>query len=146
MIEETLPKEARYVARALPPYLAAQVGILIFTALDSPAYLELYRAKHFFTVSGWVGAWFVLVIFGLANAVFLLARRSWRILVDERARAKLALSYFLGSLTGLLTLGIRFIPIIAPQYFLWVGVFALLSIGAYLVWKKRIHKMEELFP
>ncbi len=146
MIEETLPKEAQYLARALPLYMTAQGTMLLFTALDVPIYTELYRANHFFTVSGWVGAWFVLVIFGLANAVFLLAHKSWRILFDERARAKLSLSYFLGSLTGLLTLGVRFIPIIAPQYFLWVGVFALLSIGAYLVWKKRVQRMEELFP
>src|SRR5512140_3184577 len=120
MTEESLPKEGQYLTKALPMYLAAQVAILLFTALDIPAYVELYRANHFLAVTGWVGAWFVLVIFGMANAVFLLARQSWRVLFEERVRAKLALAYFLGGITGLLALGIRLIPIIAPQYFLQV--------------------------
>ncbi len=146
MTEETLRKEGQYLTKALPMYLAVQVAILLFTALDTPLYLDLYRVNHFFTVSGWIGAWFVLVIFGLANAVFLLARRSWRVLFEENVRVKLALGYFIGGITGLLTLGVRVIPIIAPQYFLQVGVLAVLPIGAYLIWNRHGHKSDELFP
>ncbi len=146
MTEETLQREGQRLSRALPMYLAAQAITVLFTSLDAPLYMEVYRANHFFTVNGWVGAWFVLVILGMTNAVFLLARKSWRILFDERARVKLALGYFLGGLTGLLTLGIRFTPLVPPQYFVWVGGLALLAVGAYLIWVKRVLKGEELFP
>lgn len=146
MTEESVPKQAQYLMQALPMYLTAQGATLLFTALDTPAYMELYQARHFLAVSGWVGLWFVLVLFGFANAVFLLARNSWRVLFDEKARIRFSLGYFLGSLVGLLALGLRFIPIIAPQYFLQVGVFAALSIGAYLIWSRRGRKAEELFP
>jgi hypothetical protein len=146
MTEETLPKEAQYLTRALPMYLAAQAATLLFTALDTPTYVELHQARHFLAVSGWLGLWFALVLFGLASAAFLLVRRSWRVLFDANARAKLALGYFLGAITGLLTLGIRFIPVISPQYFLQVGVFGVLFIGAFLVWSRRAQKAEDLFP
>lgn len=146
MKEESAPKQAQYLTKALPMYLAAQGATLLFTALDTPAYMELYQARHFLAVSGWVGLCFVLVIFGLANAVFLLAREAWRVLFHEKVRIRLSLGYFLGGVTGLLTLGLRFIPIIAPQYFLQVGVFGVLCIGAYLVWSRRAQKSEELFP
>ncbi len=146
MTDETVQKEAQRLTKALPMYLAAQAITLLFTALDIPLYMDVYRANHFFAVDGWMGAWFVLVIFGLANAVFLLVRRSWQVLFDEKARAKLALGYSLGGIAGLLTLGIRFFPIIPPQYFAWVGGVALLSLGAYFVWNKRVHRVEELFP
>ncbi len=146
MTEDTLQKQARLLTSALPIYLAAQAATLLFTILDTPLYLEAYRANHVLEVTAWLGVWFVLVIFGVANAVFLLLRDSWRRLLDEPQRAKLALGYFLGGLTGLLTLGIRFIPIISLNYFLCPGVFAVLAIGAYFLWKRRGHKAEQLFP
>ncbi len=146
MTEESLPKQAEYLTKALPMYLAAQGAALLFTALDTPTYMELYQARHFFAVTGWVGLWFVLVLFGLANAIFLLVLESWRVLFHEKARIKLSLGYFLGGLTGLLTLGLRFVPIIAPQYFLQVGIFGVLSVGAYLVWNRRAQKVDDLFP
>ncbi len=146
MTDENPQKQAQLLTSALPMYLSAQVTTLLFTVLDTPLYLEVYRTNHVLEVTAWLGVWFVLVIFGLANAVFLLLRDSWRRLLDEPQRAKLALGYFLGGLIGLLTLGIRFIPIISPNYFLCPGAFAVLAIGAYLVWKRRAHKAEELFP
>ena len=147
MNDQTLPKEAQALIRVLPMYLAAQAAILLSTSLDIPIYLALYRADHFLEVNGWVGAWFVLVLFGFTNAVFLLLRKSWRLLLGEESlRIKLALGYFLGSLTGMLTLGVRFLPIVPPQYFVLFGTLALLSIAAYLIWKKRVHTPEELFP
>ncbi len=146
MTDEALQRERQRLTKALPMYLAAQAITLLFTSLDTPLYTEVYRVNHVFTVNGWVGAWFVLVIFGLANAVFLLVRKSWRELFDERARARLALGYFLGGLAGLLTLGIRFTPIVPLEYSIWVGGLALLSIAAYLAWNRRLHGVEELFP
>src|SRR5512140_473569 len=101
MTEESLPKQAHYLSKALPMYLAAQVTVLLFTALDTPLYLEAYRPGHSLTVTGWLGVWFVFVIFGFANAVFLLVRESWRVLFHEKARIRLSLGYFLGGLTGL---------------------------------------------
>jgi hypothetical protein len=146
MTEETLQKESQSLTRALPIYLAVQGTTLLMTFLDSPVYMEAYQANHLFTVNGWVGAWFVLVIFGLTTAVFLLVRKTWRLLVSERTRMKLVVGYFLGGFVGMLTLGFRFMPVMTPQYFVLVAALMLLLGGAYLVWKKRLHTAEEMFP
>ncbi len=146
MIDESLERDAIRLSKALPMYLAVQVATLVFTALDRPVYIQAYRAGNQFAVTGWMGAWLVLVLFGLATSVFLLIRRSWCVLFQERTRARLSLGYFLGSVMGLLTLGTRFAPVIAPQYFLQVGIFALLVIAGYFLWGRREHKPEELFP
>lgn len=146
MIEETLQKEDKSLVKVLPIYLAVQVITLLLTYLDYPVYMEAYRANKYFVVNGWFGAWFILEIFGLATAIFLLVRKSWQLLFDGKARMKLAMGFFLGGLTGLLTLGIRFMPVMPQQYFIAVGALALLYISGYFFWKKRVQTIEELFP
>ncbi len=146
MTEEKLQKDFQRVTGALPIYLAVQLAILLITLLDSQVYMDAYRVTHLLSATGWLGAWYLLMAFGLGTAVFLLIKKSYKIAFEERTRGKLAMGYFFGSIIGMLNLGMRFMPVISPQYFLIVGVLALLLGSGYYIWKKRGQTVEEMFP
>ncbi|HEX7567904.1 MAG TPA: hypothetical protein VF355_05000 [Anaerolineaceae bacterium] len=146
MTDDFLHKEGNKLAKVLPIYLGAQVTILLMTFLDFPVYMETYQANHNMTVSAWMGAWFLLVTFGLTIGIILLISKTWKMVFSERERVKLVAGYLLGAIAGLLTLGVRFMPIMPSQYFYLVGGFGLLSIIAYIVWNKRQSKFDEIFP
>ena len=146
MMEKTLQTESLSLTKALPFYLTIQGTTLLFTFLDVPIHVEAYQINHMFALNGWTGTWFILVLFGLANGVFLLIRKPWKLIIQDRARINIAMGYLIGGLIGLLTLGLRYLLMIPSQYFIMVGVFAFVLISAYLLWKKRLQTTEELFP
>ncbi|MDD5369330.1 MAG: hypothetical protein PHQ40_09605 [Anaerolineaceae bacterium] len=146
MIEEHLHKERKAFIRALPIYLAVQGTTLLMTFLDFPVYMEAYQLNHYLTLSGWAGAWFVLEMLGLGAGILLLLGKTWRSIFDGNDRIKLLMGYFLGVVAGMLTLGIRLMPIMPAEYFWMVGGLLLILGCTYFIWKKRLHSAEEIFP
>lgn len=146
MTEDLLRKESLRFSQVLPVYLGVQGITLLLTYLETPVYLEAYGRQHSLTVSGWVGAWFILVLIGLATGLILLIRKAWRTVLDEETRVKLAGGYLLGGIAGLLTLGLRFMAIMPPAYFAVTGGLAVLLVVSYLVWNRRQPSTDEMFP
>ena len=145
MTDDFLHKEGNRLVKALPIYLAAQVTLLLMTFLDSPVYMETYQANHNLTISGWIGAWFLLVTVGLATGLILGISKTWNTVFSARERVKLVAGYLLGAIAGLLTLGVRFMPILPLEYFYFIGGFALLLVLFYLVWNKFQPKSDEIW-
>lgn len=146
MTDADLHKEYERWIKALPVYLGIQAAILLMTFLDFPVYMDAYQSNRYLTVSGWVGLWFVLAFFGLSGGVILLTRKTWKTAFSEKERAKLVTGYFLGAIAGLLTLGLRFMPVMPAAYFYGIGGLVLLLGAVYLVWTRRQVKPEEIFP
>jgi len=82
----------------------------------------------------------------LVMGVILIARKTWNKVFTGRERGKLAVGYFLGAIGGLLTLGIRFMPVMPPQYFYAAGGLVLPLAVVWLVWNRRQAKVDEIFP
>ena len=146
MKEETPRKESQFVIAALPVYLGMQGITLLLTFLETPLYLEIYRLERTLTANGWLGLWFFLTMIGLLITLLLFARPSWRSYLALKARLKLAAGYFIGVIAGLVTLGLRFLPVTSPVYFLSLGILALLTGAVYIVWVKRAQAAEVIFP
>jgi hypothetical protein len=146
MTDTDLHKERERWVGALPIYLGIQAAILLTTFLDFPVYMDAYQANRYLTVGGWVGLWFVLAFFGLSGGVILLIGRTWKTVLSEKERAKLVSGYFLGAIAGLLTLGLRFMPVMSATYFYVIGGLVVLLGAVYLIWTRRQTKLEEIFP
>jgi hypothetical protein len=146
MTDDFLHTEGRWIVKALPIYLGVQVITLLMTYLEAPVYVELYLADHNLPITGWAGIWFSLEVFGLATSLILLISQAWKMVLSARERAKLVTGYLLGVIAGLLTLGLRFFPIISPEYFFVVGGGALLVVFVSIFWIKRRPRLEEIFP
>jgi hypothetical protein len=145
MSEEKMQKERNWMVKMLPCYLAVQVVTLLLTFMDFGVYYEAYRARGYVIAGGWLGVWAALLVAGLGSAVYLLISRTGKA-IELRLRMKLAGGYWLGSLAGLLALGLRFLPIFFPGYF-W-SIFALLAVSgaAYAAWNRRPRLDEDMFP
>jgi hypothetical protein len=145
-MNETSPtKDLQRLLTTLPAYLAVQVTLLVVTYLDFPVYYEVYRALGYLTVTGWWVIWLLLAIFGLVNAVALLTKQAWKLALPGQTHAQYAAGYLLGFIAGLVTLGIRFLPLVPPFYFILVGCL-LLGEAGYVLWNRRQSKTEEIFP
>ena len=146
MKDTDLHKGRERWAKALPVYLGIQAAILLMTFLDFPVYMDAYQSSRYLAVGGWVGLWFVLAFFGLTGGMILLTGKTWKTVLSEKERAKLVAGYFLGAIAGLLTLGLRFMPVMSAVYFYVVGGLVVLLGAVYLVWTRRQTKPEEIFP
>lgn len=146
MTDEKLHKDGLWLTRLMLPYLAVQAATLLYTFLDFPAYMLSYRAVENMLVTGWAGVWLLLAVFGLSTGIFLATLNKWRAVFEERQRIKLSAGYELGFLVGLVTLGIRYMPVISPVYFYAVGGMALVFALAALLWMRLQTRKEELFP
>jgi hypothetical protein len=146
MTDDILHKEGNKLINALPIYLAVQGITLLLTFLDFPVYAEAGLSSHTMTVGGWVGLWFMLVVFGLSIGMILLISNTWKMVFSDKVRGKLAAGYFLGAIAGLVTLGIRFMPIMPKQYFIIIAGIILFSFIIYFVWIKRQSQFDEIFP
>ena len=65
---------------------------------------------------------------------------------NEFERARLAFGWLMGVAAGLLTLGIRFMPVMPAWYFYAAGGLVLVLIAAYWGWNKLQARMNEIFP
>ncbi len=139
-------KESQFITSALPVYLAAQISALLYTLLDSPVFLEAYRRDHILIVNGWLGLWFLLFLAGLVTILLLVIRHGWHQHLTRQIRAKLSISYFMGLIASLLTLGLRFMPVTTPAFFISIGALALLASTIYFIWIKRAQAAEIIFP
>lgn len=146
MTDDYLQKQARQLTRVMLTYLSVQAALLAATYLDSPIYVQTYLASGDLPVTPWLGLWFLLAIFGLITGLLLLAGPAWRRVLDEAARVKLAAGYLLGALAGLLTLGLRFMPVMPPEYFLVLAGLLLLGGVGYAIWRRRQPRLDEIFP
>ena len=146
MSDDYLHKEGRKLAQALPLYLSAQATLLLAAFLDNPAYTQEYLDQHNLLITPWIGLWFVLALFGLATGLILLVSQTWRATLDAGQRVQWAAGYLLGALAGCLALGLRFMPVLPPEYFYTIGGLAVLGAAAYLLWRRRFPREEEIFP
>ncbi len=138
-------KNAVPMFRAMPFYLVIQATLMISTFLDFPVYMLADRSGST-PVTPWVVLLLFLTISGLVLGISALARRAWMLNLGEAQRLKLSGGYFLGALAGLVAFGIRFMPVLPRTYFYYVGAFALILALAFIIYRFRSARQEELFP
>lgn len=148
MKSDGLQKDADRLSRLLLPYLSIQLVLMLMTYLDQPVYLAAYRAEGVMTVTGWLGVWLALALFGPGMCVFLLVRKGLRGVLAEKERANLLAGYLLGFISGLAAVGLRFMPVMPVGFFHFVALFLLALVLAFFTWKWLRNKRmrEEIFP
>ena len=132
--------------KALPIYLTVQTVLLLVTYLDFPVYAEVYRTRKFLEVTPWLGIWSLFTLLGLTTGLYLLLGKMGKSVFNEFERARLAFGWLMGVAAGLLTLGIRFMPVMPAWYFYAAGGLVLVLIAAYWGWNKLQARMNEIFP
>jgi hypothetical protein len=146
MTDNFFHAEGKKLVKALPIYLGVQAVTLLMTFLDTPAYLDAYQENHNMPVTGWIAFWLLLFAFGLTTGILLLISKTWKIEFSQTERGKLAGGYLLGAIAGLLTLGLRFMPVMPYQYFFVIGGLALVLALVYILWIRRRSHLDEIFP
>jgi hypothetical protein len=132
------------MVRTMPYYLTIQATVMVATFLEFPAYFTAYRANNFVLFTPWLGVWMLLTVVGLVFGTSAIVRQELKRKLEPAQRLKLAGGYWLGTLAGLLGLGIRFMPLTSGAYFYLMGALALVLV--FIFWKNRPARQEELFP
>ncbi|MDX9865560.1 MAG: hypothetical protein RBT34_12220 [Anaerolineaceae bacterium] len=146
MIKGDFNKERERIIKILPVYLTVQVVMLVMTYLDFSVYAEVYRMQKFLVVTPWLGAWFLLAMAGLIPGIYLLVSKTGKRVFNEVEQARFSLGWLFGVIAGLLTLGIRFMPVMPGWYFYIVGGLFFLLSAIYWTWNKRHTRANEIFP
>lgn len=133
------------IVRTMPYYLIVQATLMLTTFLEFPVYMLAYRAGYAL-VTPWVVLCLILTAAGLVFGISTLVRKTWKYNLETAQRLKLAGGYLLGTLTGLVSFGIRFMPLTPRTYFYFVGALALLLALGIIIFKYRSVRQEELFP
>jgi len=146
MNENRFHADGKKLKAVAPVYLGIQAATLLLTFLDSPVYLEAYQLHGNLSIGGWAVGWLALTGFGLVAGLLLLFGKGWRAVFEPAERIKLAGGYLAGAVAGLLALGLRFMPLMPPEYFFAVGGLAVAMALAYLIWVRRRARVDEIFP